>query len=64
MTDNRSTEYFTVVFMGDLRSLEGNPYWYRSEFGVPISITTGHALEENDELRELLDRSPQETTNG
>jgi hypothetical protein len=61
MSDKRSSEYFTVVFMGDLRSLEGNPYWYRSEFGVPISIATGHALEDNDELRDLLEHSPQES---
>jgi hypothetical protein len=47
------SEYFTVVFMGDLKSLEGNPYWYRSEFGVPISIADGHALEALDDLREI-----------
>jgi hypothetical protein len=50
----KEDEYFTVVFMGDVKSLEGNPFWFRSDFGVPISIAAGHALEELDELREGL----------
>ena len=63
----KDREYFTVVFMGDLRSLEGNPFWYTSEFGVPISIAVGHALEELDELKtENISnvQHPKESSNG
>jgi hypothetical protein len=48
----RDEEYFTVVFMGNLKKLEGNPFWYESDFGVPISIAAGHALDELDELKD------------
>jgi hypothetical protein len=54
-------EYFTVVFAGDLRKLK-SPFKTVSDFGEPVSIAFGHALDELDEYRdEALARLPQET---
>lgn len=50
VADHTAGKYFTVVFIGNLKSLEGNPFWYASDFGSPISIADGHALEKLDEI--------------
>jgi hypothetical protein len=55
----KMTEYFTVVFEGDLRKLGTNPFKIVSEFGEPVSIAHGHALDELDEYRdEAIERLP------
>lgn len=43
---------FTVVFEGDLRKLKLNPFKIASEFGEPVAVAVGDALEELDEHRE------------
>jgi hypothetical protein len=58
---SKDEEYFTVVFMGNVKKLEGNPFWFESDFGVPISIAAGHALEELDELRDAQPPAHHET---
>jgi len=53
------TDYFTVVFAGDLRKLSKNPFKITSEFGEPVSVAHGHALDELDEYRdEAIERIP------
>lgn len=50
------TQSFTLVFEGDIRKFKGNPLKTETPFGVPFVASMGNALEENDELRDLLDR--------
>jgi hypothetical protein len=52
---------FTLVFEGDIRSFKMNPLTTETPWGIPYAVCVGDALEENDELRELLERSPQGT---
>lgn len=50
---------FTVVFEGDLRKLAKNPFKISSEFGQPIAVAIGDALEELDQHRdEAVAQSP------
>ena len=56
MSDN---DHFTVVFAGDLRKLSKNPFKIASEFGEPVSVALGNALDELDEYRdEAIPRLP------
>jgi len=55
------TDYFTVVFAGDIRKLSKNPFKIASEFGEPVSVAHGHALDELDEYRdEAIERLPRD----
>lgn len=45
-------DYFTVVFEGDLRKLDKNPFKIASEFGEPVAVAIGDALAELDEHRD------------
>jgi hypothetical protein len=55
------TSHFTVVFAGDLRKLK-NPFKIVSDFGEPVSIALGDALDELDEYRdEAIKRIVNET---
>lgn len=48
------TNYFTVCFEGDVRSLS-NPFNIGSAFGKPTTIGIGDAFEELDRYRETLE---------
>lgn len=56
MTD----EYFTLVFKGRIQDFKGNPLKTETPFGVPFAAGIGDAFAENEELRDLLERLPQE----
>ena len=56
------SECFTVVFSGRLSDFDGNPFKAETVFGKVIAVSVGNALEENDELRDLLEGSSQEIT--
>ncbi len=43
---------FTVVFEGNLRKLAKNPFKILSEFGEPVAVAIGDALEELDQHRD------------
>jgi hypothetical protein len=43
---------FTVVFDGDLRKLAKNPFKISSDFGEPVAVAIGDALEELDQHRD------------
>lgn len=45
-------ERFTVVFSGDLRKLYKNPFKIASEFGEPVAVAIGDAIQELDEYRD------------
>jgi hypothetical protein len=52
------SDHFTVVFAGDLRKLDKNPFKITSEFGEAVSVAHGNALDELDEYRdEAIKRS-------
>lgn len=55
---------FTVIFEGDLSTVKRNPFKIESEFGTPIKVSVGDALEENDELRDILENSQFSRTSG
>ena len=55
-------EYFTLVFKGSLREFKGNPLKTETPFGIPFISAIGNICEENDELRDLLERCPQDTS--
>jgi hypothetical protein len=46
------SEFFTVVFAGDLRKLGKNPFKIVSDFGEAVSVAFGNALEELDAHRD------------
>lgn len=52
MTNKNDSTHFTVVFAGDLRKLGKNPFKITSDFGEPVSVAFGDALEELDEYRD------------
>ena len=43
---------FTVVFEGDLRKIGKNPFKIKSDFGEPVAVAMGDALEELDQHRD------------
>jgi hypothetical protein len=51
------TDFFTVVFKGNLRDFKGDPLKAETVFGVPSACGLGDAFEETDRLRELLDKA-------
>ncbi len=50
MTDRRA-EAFTLVFKGDIRKLNLNPFTTETPFGVPYCVRLGDAVEELDNAR-------------
>ena len=46
-----SYKFFTVVFDGDIRKLEGNPLKYKTQFGGTLRMGVGDAFERVDELQ-------------
>jgi hypothetical protein len=42
-------KYFTVVFEGDLRNIDSNPFKLDSIWGKPVSIALGDAMQTPDE---------------
>lgn len=57
-------EAFTLVFEGDLRKFKMNPLTTETPWGIPYAVSLGEALADADELREELERTPQESDNG
>ena len=51
----RDSDFFTVVFKGNLRTFKGNPLTTETVFGVPIACGYGDAFDEVDKLREQLE---------
>ncbi len=45
---------FTLVFDGDLKNFEGNPFQTDTPFGRPYAIAIGDALEEKDKLEQRI----------
>lgn len=57
MTVNEKyTKAFTLVFAGDIREFKDNPHKVDTPWGRPIASAMGNLMEENDELRDLLDK--------
>ena len=54
MSDYR---YFTLIFEGDIRSFKGNPFKTETAFGVPLAVSIGDVVAENDELRDRLEKA-------
>jgi hypothetical protein len=48
---------FTLVFSGELRGFEQNPFRTETPFGKPQAACIGDALEQIDDLRELLEEA-------
>jgi hypothetical protein len=46
--------YFTVVFEGDLRKIR-NPFEIESDWGKPLIVSFGDAIEERDRVEEDLE---------
>jgi len=42
---------FTVVFDGDIKKWDGNPFDVETPFGKPYAVAVGDALEELDRLK-------------
>lgn len=53
--EDDDSEYFTLVFKGDLRAFKGNPLKTETVFGVPMVASLGDATKRADELQERLD---------
>lgn len=49
--------YFTLIFEGDIRSFKGNPFKTETAFGVPLAVSIGDVVAENDELRDQLEKA-------
>ena len=49
-------QHFTLVFEGDIRQFKENPFKVDSPWGRPIASAMGNVMEENDELRDLLEQ--------
>lgn len=47
-------EFFTVVFEGRLRDIEGNPYKIESPFGRAVATGMGDAISRQDLFEDLL----------
>lgn len=46
------TEYMTVVFKTDIKSLKKNPFKIESEFGTPVVVATGDLADELELMHE------------
>ena len=55
MTGEDESQYFTLVFKGDIRTFKGNPLKTDTPFGVPLVVSVGDVVAERDELKERLD---------
>lgn len=53
--DEKYTKSFTLVFLGDIRSLRQNPFTTDSPWGRPIASAMGNVMDEADELREQIE---------
>ena len=49
------TEYFTLVFEGNLREFKGNPFRTETPFGIPRAGSLGDANEKVDKLRAVIE---------
>ena len=47
--DKKYTEHFTLVFEGDIRWFEKNPFQTDSPWGRPIASAMGNVMEENED---------------
>lgn len=56
MPESDESEYFTLVFKGDIRAFSGNPFKTETPFGVPLIVSVGDVVAECDRLqaRDLL----------
>ena len=52
------TEYFTVVFRGDVRKLGFNPVTAETAYGEPVGVSVGDCL---SELWKIQDGTPHDT---
>lgn len=52
---------FTIVFKGDIRKLNRNPFKIESEFGEVVAVGVGNSFTEVDELTEELEALMSET---
>ena len=46
------TDYMTVVFKTDVKSLENNPFKIESEFGLPVVVAIGDLADELELMHE------------
>lgn len=53
MTD---ANHFFLIFDGDIRSFKGNPMKTETPFGTPFACGVGNLMEENEMLRETLEK--------
>ena len=49
-------EYFTIVFEGDIRKFDLNPFKTKTPFGIPVVVGLGDAFARIDELEEQLNK--------
>ena len=61
MPDPELYKSFTLVFEGDIRKLKMNPLNTETPWGKPYGVCCWDAMEHADQLREALERSPQES---
>jgi hypothetical protein len=58
MNETKPTdEFFTLVFAGNIRSFEQNPFKTATPFGYPIGAAIGDLLERCADLEEALSRN-------
>ena len=48
---------FTLVFEGDVRDINVNPFKVQTPYGFPIAVSASDALTESDDLQRRLDRA-------
>lgn len=53
--DEKYSKAFTLVFKGDIRSFKQNPLTTETPWGIPYGASLGDLMEENNELRDLLE---------
>lgn len=46
------SEYFTLVFAGDIGAVQGNPFHIITPYGTPIAVGRGNAFDRIDELED------------
>jgi hypothetical protein len=50
-----TSPYFTVVFEGDLSTIQGNPFHIESVWGKPVTIGRGDMLAQIESLCESIE---------
>lgn len=50
-----NTEYFTIVFEGDIRQIKGNPHKVESAFGKVVASGMGNAFDVIENMHEVND---------